>query len=90
MPVKETGNKPVRVGDGTPGPGRPKGIPNKATVAAKQAFQMAFDGIGGVDALIGWAQENQTDFFKLFSKLIPQDVNASVTLTQEEALKELR
>lgn len=69
--------------------GRVAGTPNKTTVAAKQAFQMAFDGIGGVEALQTWAAENQTDFFKLFSKLIPQDVNANVNLTQEDALKAL-
>lgn len=64
------------------------GTPNKTTVAAKQAFQMAFDGIGGVDALKTWAAENPTDFFKLFSKLIPVDTN--VTLTKpEDALKDL-
>ncbi len=78
----------MRVGDGTPGPGRPKGSKNKASVAAKQAFQEAFDGVGGVEALQNWAKENPTDFFKLFSKLIP--ITADVTLKKpEEALKDL-
>ena len=58
--------------------GRVKGTPNKATVAAKTAFQMAFDGVGGAEALIAWARDNPTDFYKLYSKLIPQDVNANV------------
>lgn len=78
----------MAVGDGTPGPGRPKGSKNKASVAAKQAFQEAFDGLGGVEALKTWALDNPTDFFKLFSKLIPVDTN--VTLTKpEDALKDL-
>lgn len=58
--------------------GRQKGSLNKTTVAARTAFQMAFDGVGGADALIAWAKENPTDFYKLYSKLIPQDVNANV------------
>lgn len=53
------------------GKGRPKGVPNKMTAAAKEAFQLAFDGVGGVDALVEWAQENRTEFFKLYARLIP-------------------
>lgn len=69
--------------------GRVAGTPNKATATAKQAFQLAFDEIGGPQALAAWAAENQTDFYKLFSKLIPQDVNANIS-THEDALKGLR
>ena len=40
-PVKNTSGKP-RVGDGTPGPGRPKGVPNKNTQQIKMlALQAA-------------------------------------------------
>lgn len=35
--------KPLRIGTGKPGPGRPKGMPNKTTTAAKEAFALAFD-----------------------------------------------
>ena len=54
--------------------GRPKGVPNKFTMNAKEAFQHAFDTIGGADALAKWAELNKTDFFKIYSKLIPTDV----------------
>ncbi len=37
MTVKETKNN-RRIGDGTPGPGRPKGIPNKATATVREAI----------------------------------------------------
>jgi hypothetical protein len=67
-----------------PGPGRPKGLPNKSTVAVKQALQMAFEGVGGVPALTEWARENQGEFYKLYAKLLPTevkaDVNVSITL----------
>lgn len=81
-PVKETAQK-RRVGDGTPGPGRPKGVPNKATVQARQAFQDAFDEIGGVKKLAEWAKGEPGEFFKLFARLIPVDVKATSELTGE-------
>jgi hypothetical protein len=64
-------NMRKRVGEGRPGPGRPKGTLNKLTLAAKEALEYAFDAIGGQDALAAWAKENPTEFFKLFAKLIP-------------------
>lgn len=55
------------------GPGRPKGMANKVTVQAKEALQMAFDGIGGVKALTKWAndEKNKGAFFHLYTKLLP-------------------
>lgn len=51
--------------------GRVKGTPNKTTASAREAFQHAFNGIGGAQALTNWARENQTEFYKLFGRLIP-------------------
>ncbi len=53
--------------------GRPKGEQNKLTQSAKEAFRYAFDKIGGSENLAKWARNNETDFYKLFSKLIPVD-----------------
>ena len=53
--------------------GRAQGTPNKSTMAVKQAFQSAFDEIGGAKTLATWASKNQTDFYKLYARLIPQD-----------------
>ena len=52
--------------------GRPRGVPNKLTVAARDAFQQAFDENGGVESLKVWAKENPGEFYKLFARLIPQ------------------
>ena len=60
------------------GKGRVKGVPNKTTKAVKDALQEAFDGIGGVDALILWAKTEQTEFYKLWAKLLPTEVKAQV------------
>lgn len=51
--------------------GRVKGSPNKLTKSARDAFALAFEGIGGAGALTEWAQANKTEFFKLYARLIP-------------------
>lgn len=53
--------------------GRAKGVPNKTTKSAREAFAIAFDGIGGAKSLTAWAMENQTEFYKLYARLIPQE-----------------
>lgn len=54
-------------------PGKPKGSSNKLTRDAKQAFQYAFDKIGGADQLAAWAKDNTGEFYKLFARMIPVD-----------------
>lgn len=48
---------------------------------AADAFQAAFDLIGGVPRLALWADKNPTAFFSLYSKLIPSTVQAQVNQT---------
>ena len=62
---------------GNAGKGRPKGARNKTTIAAKQALEMAFQGIGGVESLQEWAEENRTEFYKLWGKLVPAQTNVT-------------
>lgn len=54
------------------GKGRKKGSKNKLTRSAKEAFEMAFQGLGGAEALTEWARTNQTEFYKLYARLIPR------------------
>lgn len=58
--------------------GRRKGTPNKLTASIKGAFTEAFDRRGGVDALVRWAGDNETEFYKLCARLIPTEVQAQV------------
>lgn len=87
--VKQTRGNPVRgaAAQGA-GPGRPKGVPNKLTMAAKQAIEEAFTGLGGVAALKRWAESDPEAFYtKVWVRIIPLSVNAnvvSVPLTDEE------
>jgi hypothetical protein len=56
-------------GDGRPR--KPKGAVNKTTKSAREAFALAFEGCGGYTSLTAWAIANQTDFYKLYARLIP-------------------
>lgn len=56
--------------------GRKAGTPNKLTVEAKEAFRLAAQGIGGVDALTEWARQSPDKFWPLYAKLIPLDVTS--------------
>lgn len=62
-------------------PGRPKGVPNKTTQAAKDAIAMAADKLGGVDRLVSWAQEdplNERAFWaSIYPKLLPLQINGA-------------
>ena len=74
--VKETPKKRV-VGDGTPGPGRPKGVPNKATASVKAALEEAFEKRGGVAALVKWANEEPAEFYKIWGKMLPAKIEGA-------------
>lgn len=71
--------KTAGIGKGTPGPGRPKGVPNKATIAAKEAIALAAERLGGVDRIVDWAKEhpdNERAFWAtIYPKLMPLQVS---------------
>jgi hypothetical protein len=48
---------------------------------AADAFQQAFDLIGGIPRLALWADKNPNAFFSLYSKLIPSSVKAEINGT---------
>ena len=62
-----------------PGPGRPKGSPNKTTAAAKAVIEEAASGLGGADRLLEWAKEdpkNEHAFWSsIYPKLLPLQVS---------------
>lgn len=67
--VKKTGRKPL-----PPGPGRPKGVPNKTTTEVKQMILDALAGAGGVEYLIRQADEKPAAFLALVGKVMPMQV----------------
>jgi hypothetical protein len=66
---------------GKPGPGRPKGMPNKTTLIAKTAIATAAQELGGADRLVAWAKEdpvNERAFWvSVYPKLIPAQLEHS-------------
>ena len=79
---KRSGRQP-----GTPKTGgRVKGTPNKSTAAVKEALTSAFEGLAGVPALIEWGRENPTEFYRLWSRLLPLQAKIEATLSLDDTL----
>jgi len=59
-----------------PGPGRPKGMPNKATKELKEMILSALDGAGGVEYLVERANDPRTAsaFIALVGKVLPMTI----------------
>jgi len=60
--------------------GRQPGSQNKVTKTAKENVLAVFNRLGGTAAMARWAKENQTDFYRLYAKLIPQQVDLEVNV----------
>lgn len=54
--------------------GRRKGSVNKSTASVKAALLSAFTKLGGVSALVRWGQQNPTEFYTLWGKLLPTEI----------------
>jgi hypothetical protein len=55
--------------------GRPKGALNKSTASVKAALIAVYDKRGGDKALAAWANSNETEFYKLWGRMLPQEVS---------------
>lgn len=74
-PVKETRKKPSL----PPGPGRPKGVPNKTTTLLKDAILLAAERAGGKEGLVGYLlkqakQKNTGPFMALLGRVLPTQI----------------
>lgn len=67
-----------RIGAGKPGPGRPKGMPNKTTALLKDAILKAAENAGGDAGVVGYltvqAKENPGPFMTLLGKVLPTQI----------------
>lgn len=79
--VKQTKKNHSVVGSGVPGPGRPKGIPNKTTALLKDAILQAAENAGnkvGQNGLVSYLEEQATEnpgpFLALLGKVLPMQV----------------
>ena len=61
-----------KITGGKPGPGRPKGSPNKVSAAAKEVIAEAASRLGGVDRVVAWAQEDAKNEHAFWSSIYPK------------------
>jgi hypothetical protein len=65
----------LKIGEGKPGPGRPKGVPNKVTTKLKDAILIAAEEAGGDEGLVGYlkaqALANPASFLSLMGRVLP-------------------
>jgi hypothetical protein len=65
--------------------------PNFTRKDVVDAFSSAFQLIGGVPRLALWANDNESDFFKLYARLLPSQSSSALgeanTLKIEMAIK---
>lgn len=72
--------KSLKIGEGKPGPGRPKGMPNKTTALLKDAILKAAQMAGGGSEdgialyLTEQAEKNPGPFMSLLGKVLPMTV----------------
>lgn len=59
--------------------GRKKGTPNKKTIAVKKALHEAFENAGGVKTLVKFAKTHPAEFYRLWAKTAPREINADIT-----------
>jgi hypothetical protein len=59
--------------------GRKAGTPNKATASVKEALCAAFEGMGGAEALLVWGRKEPAEFYKLWAKMLPQEVKSEIS-----------
>ena len=57
--------------------GRQKGTPNKLNANAKDNIAAVFQRIGGLEAMAQWATENRTEYYRIYSRLLPIDAQIS-------------
>lgn len=62
---------------------RTKGAKNKIGSQARENVAAVFTRLGSTAAMAEWASENKTEFYKLYARLIPQQVEADVSVSTE-------
>ncbi len=74
--------------------GRPKNSKNKVTNDVRESFHKAYANMGGFDengklietgdeAFLKWARENQTEFYRLYAKMIPKTAELAEDLHED-------
>lgn len=65
--------------------GRKLGSQNKISLSVKDSILATFESLGGVEQMAKWAEEHQTDFYRIYAKLVP----TQITDTRRRSIKDL-
>lgn len=57
---------------------RPVGSKNKIQASARENVLCVFNRLGGTAYMAAWARENPTDFFKIYARLVPQELKTAI------------
>lgn len=57
--------------------GRQKGVGNKISGMAKENIAAVFVRMGGTSAMAKWAKANETEFYRLYARLLPHEVTGA-------------
>ena len=61
--------------------GRQAGTPNKISTTVKQNVIDVFGQIGGPEEMAKWARSHRGEFYRLYARLLPHEVDASINRT---------
>lgn len=57
--------------------GRKSGVQNKVSGMAKENIAAVFVRLGGTAAMARWAKKNQSQYYQLYSRLLPHEISGS-------------
>ena len=83
---EKTAAKRDGIGNGTPGPGRPKGSKNKIPAALKADFIQAYELAGGRKWLAAFIEEHPVEFFRGLVRIIPRELGVTATVEHSVVL----
>lgn len=67
---------------------RPKGAPNRLGAQVKENVIAVFNRLEGTAGMAKWAQENMTEFYRIYARLIPTESISEVTFRDATELSE--
>jgi len=67
--------------------GRKKGTPNKLSATVKDNVISVFEELGGTDHMKLWAAENPTQFYNIYAKLLPTEVDVAGGLDHQHVIE---
>jgi len=71
------------------GIGRPKGAKDKTSATAKENILAVFSRLKGTAGMAKWAEENQTEFYRIYARLLPKEVNQTLEIKEPKTREEI-